>query len=99
AGMLELAVHAGARGGVVYMAGDARDRMLTAVELYAPWGGPILLLTAAGLVGSFRISLELEAGYVTLPAQALIRDAGRETVVAKLQGFWGSVGLGLGWLF
>lgn len=94
-GVLELSAHAGARGGVVYMAGDTRERMLTAVELYAPWGGPILLLTAAGLAGSFRISLELEAGYVTLPAQALIRDA----VVAKLQGFWGSLGLGLGWLF
>ena len=105
AGMMELSVHAGARGGVVYMAGDTRDRaappagatlpMLTAVELYAPWGGPLLLLTAAGLAGSFRISVELEAGYVTLPAQALIRNA----VVAKLQGFWGSLGLGLGWLF
>jgi len=95
AGMMELSAHAGARGGVVYMAGDTLDRMLTAVELYAPWGGPILLLTAAGLAGSFRISLELEAGYVTLPAQALIKGA----VVAKLQGFWGSLGLGLGWLF
>ena len=95
-GMMELSVHTGARGGVVYMAGDAEGSpLLTAVELYAPWGGPLVQLTAAGLAGSFRISVELEAGYVTLPAQALIEDA----VVAKLQGIWGSLGLGIGWLF
>jgi hypothetical protein len=99
-GMLELSAHAGARGGVVYMAGRAdsavwNDQPLTALEMYAPWGGPLVLLAAAGLAGSFRISAELEAGYVTLPAQALISSA----VVAQLQGFWGALGLGVGWLF
>jgi len=95
-GMMELGAHAGARGGVVYMAGDATGSdHLTAVELYAPWGGPLLQLTAAALAGSFRVSVELEAGYVTLPAQALIEGS----VVAQLQGFWGALGLGLGWMF
>jgi hypothetical protein len=100
-GMLELSAHAGARGGVVYMAGRTGSQPLpdnktaTALELYAPWGGPLLLLTAAGLAGSLRVSAELEAGYVTLPAQALISGS----VVAQLQGFWGALGLGIGWLF
>ncbi|HET8940306.1 MAG TPA: hypothetical protein VFN67_42990 [Polyangiales bacterium] len=97
-GALELSVAAGARGGVVYMAGDGRGTFrsdLLADELYAPWGGPLLLLGAAGTIGSFRVGVELEAGYVTLPAQALIDG----TVVAELGGFWGALGLGLGWLF
>lgn len=97
-GALELSIAAGARGGVVYMAGDGRGTGrsdLLADELYAPWGGPLLLLGAAGTIGALRVSIELEAGYVTLPAQALIEG----TVVAELGGFWGSLGLGLGWLF
>lgn len=97
-GALELSIAAGARGGVVYMAGDGRGTSrsdLLADELYAPWGGPLLLLGAAGRIDAFRVSVELEAGYVTLPAQALIDG----TVVAQLGGFWGSLGLGLGWLF
>jgi hypothetical protein len=94
-GMLELSLSAGARGGVVHMAGRTDSLVLLADEIYAPWGGPLLQLAAAGLAGSFRISVELEAGYVTLPAQALINGA----VVAQLQGFWGALGLGIGWLF
>jgi hypothetical protein len=39
--------------------------------------------------------LELESGYVTLPAQALIAGS----VVAELSGFWGALGLGIGWIF
>lgn len=94
-GFMELSVGAGARGGVVYMAGETQSLELIAGELYAPWGGPLLLLTAAALVGSLRVSVELEAGYVTLPAEGLIGG----TVVAALQGFWGALGLGIGWLF
>ena len=99
-GMMELALGAGARGGVVYMAGQADnlpndDFRFTPLEIYAPWGGPLVLLAASGLVGAFRISVELEAGYVTLPAQALIEGS----IVAQLQGFWGALGLGVGWLF
>jgi hypothetical protein len=92
---LELSIAAGARGGVVYMAGDTARLELLAVEMYAPWGGPLALLAAAGVVGPFRVTLEIEAGYVTLPAEALIAG----TVVAELRGVWGSVGLGVGWLF
>jgi hypothetical protein len=103
-GMMELSMHAGARGGVVYMAGDTQVRGLTAVDMYAPWGGPLLLLTAAGLAGSFRISVELEAGYVTLPAEARIQviavdQTVQSSVVAQIQGFWGALGLGVGLLF
>lgn len=93
-GALELAAHAGARGGVVYMAGRAETSLVTGIELYAPWGGPLLQLSAAALAGPLRISVALEAGYVTLPVQALIND----TVVAKLEGFWGGLGLGIGCL-
>jgi hypothetical protein len=104
----ELAITAGARGGVVYMAGDTERTGrydLLADELYAPWGGPLALLTAAALIGPLRVALELEGGYVTLPAEAVIRPAGpciaacTGTVVAELSGFWGAAGLGLGWLF
>lgn len=97
-GALELSIAAGARGGVVYMAGDAKgtNRVeLLADQLYAPWGGPLLLLGAAATVGALRVGVELEAGYVTLPAQALIEGS----VVAELGGVWGSLGLSLGWLF
>jgi hypothetical protein len=97
-GALELSLAAGARGGVVYMAGNAKGTGridLLAEEMYAPWGGPLLLLGAAGTIGAFRVSVELEAGYVTLPAQALIEG----TVVAQVGGVWGALGLGLGWLF
>jgi hypothetical protein len=108
-GMLELSVGAGARGGVVHMAGWSNSSILFADQIYAPWGGPLVQLVAAGLAGPFRISVELEAGYVTLPAEGLIKlDCSPRTecaapikgaVVAQLQGFWGSLGLGIGLLF
>lgn len=94
---LELSVRAGARGGVVFMAGATARNDLLAEELYAPWAGPVLLLTAATHFGPVRLLLELEAGYVTLPAQALIK--GTDIIVAEISGFWGSAGLGLGWIF
>ena len=94
---VELSVRAGARGGVVFMAGSTNRLDLLAEELYAPWGGPVLLLTAATSFGPVRALLELEAGYVTLPAEALIKNT--NIVVAELSGFWGSLGLGLGWIF
>ena len=95
--LLELSVRAGARGGVVFMAGSSNRWELLAEELYAPWGGPVVLLTAALKFASLRVVLELEAGYVTLPAEALVKDTG--VVVAEVRGFWGSLGLGLGWMF
>jgi hypothetical protein len=112
-GALELSAGLGARGGVVYMAGDSNRDDVTAGELYAPWGGPLVLLSAAGLIGSFRVSIELEGGYVTLPAEALLDVRVRPdegvidllgsrlsgSVVASLSGFWGALGLGVGWLF
>lgn len=94
---LELSVRAGARGGVVHMAGNSGRLDLLAGELYAPWGGPVLLLTAALTFGSLRAQLELEGGYVTLPSQATIKDT--NIVVAEVAGLWLGLGLGLGWAF
>jgi hypothetical protein len=94
---LELSARAGARGGVIHMAGDTDRIDLLAGELYAPWGGPVLLLTAALTFGSLRAQLELEAGYVTLPAEALIKNT--NIVVAEVSGLWGALGLGLSWIF
>lgn len=94
-GPLELLFGAGARLGLVHMAGRTNRLNLVAVELYAPWGGPILQLSAAWDLGHLRLGLELEAGYVSLPVQALIGD----NVVAELGGAFGSLGLRLGWLF
>lgn len=94
-GPLELLMGGGARVGLVHMAGKTNLANLVAVELYAPWGGPLLQLSAAVPFAGLRVGLELEAGYVTLPVEALIG----ELVVSQLRGLWGAAGLRLGWLF
>jgi hypothetical protein len=104
----ELSAGAGARGGIVHMAG-LTDRSgplaskLVAGELYAPWGGPVMLLSAAVLLGGLRIGLDLEVGYVTLAAQALLRDRMQAptegSIVVELRGVWAAGGLSLGWRF
>lgn len=94
-GPLELLFGGGARVGLVHMAGRTNRLDLLAQELYAPWGGPVLQLSAALRQSHLRLGLELEGGYVTLPVQAMLAGA----VAAELRGVFGSVGLRLGWLF
>lgn len=95
-GPVELQLGAGARLGLVHMAGWSSQIGVVAVELYAPWGGPVLQASASLHFLGFRAGVELEGGYVTLPVQALINKA---AVVAELRGLFGGVSLRLGWLF
>jgi hypothetical protein len=86
----------GGRIGLVHFAGRTDRVLLRSSSFFAPWGGPVIVL---GLVmrptRQLRVLLELEAGLVTQPAQALADG----DVVAQLDGPWGGVSLGLGWAF
>jgi len=95
AGPLELLLGGGGRLGIVHLAGKTNRFGVVALEMYAPWGGPVLQLSAAVRLPHLRVGLELEAGYVTLPVETEIKGS----VVAQLRGVFGSAGMRLGWLF
>jgi hypothetical protein len=94
-GDFDLLIGACARFGIVHMAGRTTLTNYRALELFAPWGGPGLQLSAAYRAGDHvRLLLELEGGYVTLPAQANVQKGG---VIAELGGLYGNAAIGVGW--
>ena len=97
----ELGVGAAVRFGLVHIAGESRDVALRSRQFYAPWGGPALQLAACAHWEHLRVGVELEAGYVTLRAEALVyaNEYMRDIVIAEIAGPWASSGLFVGWLF
>jgi hypothetical protein len=96
-GEFDVLIGACARFGIVHMAGHTSLSNYRGFEFFAPWGGPGLQLSAAYRAGDHvRVLFELEGGYVTLPAQAVVQSGG---VVAELGGLYGSAAVGLGWSF
>jgi hypothetical protein len=96
-GDFDVVIGACARFGIVHMAGSTALSNYHAQALFAPWGGPGLQLSAAYRAGDHvRVLFELEGGYITLPAQAVVQKGG---VVAELGGLYGSAAVGVGWTF
>jgi hypothetical protein len=93
---IDLWTGVGMRIGLAHMAGKTEQTTLTAQAFYALYGGPLVIAGLGYRIGAHvRMNLDLEAGLVTQPAQALIA----RTVVMELDGAWGSVALGVGWVF
>lgn len=96
-GDFDVLIGACARFGIVHMAGRTSLSNYRGFEFFAPWGGPGLQLSAAYRAGAHaRVFFELEGGYVTLPAQAVVQSGG---VVAELGGLYGGAAVGFGWSF
>lgn len=96
-GDFDVLIGACARFGIVHMAGSTALSNYHAQALFAPWGGPGLQLSAAYRAGDHvRLLFELEGGYITLPAQAVVQKGG---VVAELGGLYGAAAIGMGWSF
>lgn len=95
-GSFDLTAGLGVRVGVVHMAGQTLFPELLGKTRYFPWAGPVLTLGGAVRAGEHvRLLLELEVGYATLAAQAVIR----ESVIAEFGGLWGALALGAAWSF
>jgi len=92
---VELLAGAGVRFGLVHFAGESAQHSLRASEFYAPWGGPLLQLSAAVRWGGLRLGIDLELGYVTLRVEALIAGG----PIAQIAGVWGHAGVLAAWVF
>lgn len=91
----------GARVGVTRLAGQPSSHSDTkGKEFAAPYGGPLWQARADLLLGrNVRLGVEVEAGYVTLPAKATINLPTDAKEVFGLEGPWISPGLSLGATF
>ena len=98
AGPIDLWVGLGGLVGLAYLRGERPvASMLTATPAYAPWAGPSLQLAAAYPVSdSFRLLLQLEAGFLVLGARAQVRsqNPGPVPTVIALRGGWLAAQLG-----
>jgi hypothetical protein len=95
-GWLELSGGVGGRFGLVHLAGRTVRSELRSRSFYEPWGGPAVVMgLAIRLDPHLRLFVEIEAGLVTQPAQALLDTS----VVAQLAGAWGSGAAGAAWAF
>jgi hypothetical protein len=81
--------------GIAYLTGTRPvSSMLVSTPAYAPWAGPALQLAAAFRASpSFRLLVQLEAGFLVLGTKALVK-AREELVVTELRGGWLALQLG-----
>jgi hypothetical protein len=91
----------GARVGVTRLAGQPNSHSDTKGKNFAaPYGGPLWQARADLLLGrQVRLGVEVEAGYITLPAKATISLPTDAKHVFGLEGFWISPALSLGATF
>lgn len=96
---VELGLGGGVRLGLVHIAGESRDVVLRSRQFYAPWGGPLLSVSVCAHWDHLRLGAQLEGGYVTLRAEAAVKQGARSIPIAQVAGLWGSAGAFVGWLF
>lgn len=97
-GDFELSAGAGGRIGVAHMAGRTGQSGVMSLQIYAPWGGPALLLGVAYRAGpQLRLFVSGEVGWITQTFKGGLRTT--DEIVLELKDAWAGFSVGFGWAF